>query len=78
MALGSSGYSTGLVGDAMDVSDDRDLSNEEIVQRMNAAVRRALNTPPKPTKEMIGKSERAIAQRESRVRKARPSGPKSP
>ena len=36
---------------------------------MNNAVRRALNTPPTPTKELVGKSERAIGQRESRVRK---------
>ena len=32
---------------------------------MEAGLRRALNTPPTPTKELIGKSERAIAQREN-------------
>jgi hypothetical protein len=46
-----------------------DLTEEEIAERMNQAVRRALNTPPTPIKELIGKSERAIARRESRVRR---------
>jgi hypothetical protein len=47
-----------------------DLTDDEIRRRMEAGLRRALNTPPKPTKELVGKSERAIARRESRVRKA--------
>jgi hypothetical protein len=51
---------------------------EEIVDRMNSALRRALNTPPTPAKEIVGKSERAITQRESRVRKASRSKPKAP
>jgi hypothetical protein len=52
------------------MSDEKDeLDTEEIARRMNNAVRRALSTPPTPTKELIGKSERALAQRESRVRK---------
>jgi len=53
------------------LQDDKDapLSETEIENRMRNAVRRALNTPPTPTKELIGKSGRAIAQRESRVRK---------
>ena len=46
---------------------DNDYSDDEIAQRMNEAVRRALNTPPTPAKALVGKSERAIAQRESRV-----------
>lgn len=54
------------------------FSEAETERRMNAAVRRALNTAPSPTKELVGKTERAIAQRESRVRKASRSKPKSP
>jgi len=42
------------------------LNDDEIARRMNAGVRRALNTPPSPTKELIGKTERAQNQRESR------------
>ncbi len=54
-----------------------ELDESEIVKRRDAAIRRALNTPPKPLKEFVGKSERAIAQRKSRVRKAAQSKPKS-
>ena len=55
------------------MSGDKDapLSDAEITGRMNAAVRRALNTAPTPTKEIVGKSERAIAQREICKAKAR-------
>jgi hypothetical protein len=49
----------------------------EIAQRRDAAIRRALNTPPKPAKEMVGKTERAQEQRASRVRKVSRSKPKS-
>ena len=52
----------------MCMGEEQELSDEEITTRMKTAVRRALNTPPTPTKELIGKSERAIARRESRVR----------
>jgi hypothetical protein len=57
---------------------EESYSDEEIARRRDAAIRRALSTPPKPLKEFVGKSERAIAQRESRVRKAARSKPKSP
>jgi len=50
-------------------SNEEDISESEITRRMNAAIRRALNTPPTPIKELIGKSERAVARRASRVRK---------
>jgi hypothetical protein len=60
------------------MNERREITVEEIALRMNKAVRRALNTPPTPTKELVGKSERAIAQRESRVRKASQSKPKAP
>ena len=46
------------------------MEQDKIAQRRDDAIRRALSTPPKPTKELIGKSERAQFQRESRVRKA--------
>jgi hypothetical protein len=58
-------------------SDDQ-YTEEETARRRDDAIRRALNTPPKPLKEFIGKSERAKAQRESRFRKVAQSKPKSP
>jgi len=54
-----------------------DLPDDEVTRRMESGIRRALNTPPTPTKKLVGKSERATAQRESRVRKATRSKPKS-
>lgn len=50
-------------------SAETEFGEEEIALRMNNAVRRALNTPPSPTKELIGKTERAQSQRESRALK---------
>jgi len=47
-----------------------ELTDEEIARRRDEAIRRALNTPPKPHKEMVGVTERAQARRESRVRKS--------
>lgn len=52
------------------VAEDDEYSNEETARRRDDAIRRALNTPPKPQKEMVGKTERAKAQRKSRVKKA--------
>jgi hypothetical protein len=59
---------------------DEPYSEDEIALLMNNAVRRALNTSPKPHKEMAGKSERkkATAKPKSRVRKASQSNPKLP
>ena len=54
------------------------LSPAEIARRRDDAIRRALNTPPMPLKELVGKSERATAQRKSRVRKAVQSKAKAP
>ena len=62
----------------MSDNKEAEYDEQETVRRMNDAMRRALNTPPTPTKEIVGKSERAIAQRESRVRKASRSTPKAP
>jgi hypothetical protein len=53
------------------------FSDEEIARRRDDAIHRAMNTPPKPLKEFVGKSKRAIAQRKNRVRKAAQSKPKS-
>jgi hypothetical protein len=55
---------------------DRNLSDDEIQRRMNDGIRRALKTPPSPTRELIGKTERAKVQRESREIKARRATPK--
>jgi len=43
-----------------------ELSEDEIARRRDEAIRRALSTPPKPLKEFVGKSERAIAHRKKR------------
>jgi len=60
------------------MADDEDSYNsEQTARRRDAAIRRALNTPPKPLKEFVGKSERAIAQRKRRIKKAVQSNPKS-
>jgi hypothetical protein len=53
-----------------------DQDEVEVARRRDAAIRRALNTPPKPIKELVGKSERAQEQAKSRVRKAGQSKPK--
>ena len=56
-----------------------EFSADEIARRMNDGIRRALATRPTPTKELVGKSERAQAQRETkRIRKAAQSKPKDP
>jgi hypothetical protein len=55
---------------------DIEFSAEEIARRRDAAIRRALNTPRKPNKELVGKTERAKSQRESRALRARRSTPK--
>jgi hypothetical protein len=60
------------------MKSDDEYSAEETARRRDAAIRRALNTPPTPLKEIVGKSKRAIAQRKSRIKKAVQSKPKSP
>ena len=49
-------------------SDDQ-YSPEETQRRMENAIRRALNTPHKPNKDFVGKTERA---RKRRVGSRRP------
>ncbi len=58
-------------------SDDQ-YTEEETARRRDDAIRRALNTPPRPLKEFVGKSKRAKAQLESLLKKAARSKPKSP
>ncbi|WP_147306490.1 hypothetical protein [Methylovirgula sp. 4M-Z18] len=55
-----------------------ELTDVEITQRMNNALRRALTTPPSPTKELVGKTNRAQKKGRSRVKTATRSSPKSP
>jgi hypothetical protein len=70
--------STGRVIGSIMSKKSETLDSDEIKRRMNAGVRRALNTPPSPTKELIGKTERAQSQRESREIRARRAKPKEP
>jgi hypothetical protein len=56
-------------------SKDAELPKNEIARRMDSAVRRALATPPTPAKALIGKTERAKSQRESREVRKRGKAP---
>jgi hypothetical protein len=40
-----------------------EYSDEEATRRMNEALRRALNTPPKPQKEMVGERGKTAKRR---------------
>jgi hypothetical protein len=46
----------------MKVASDQ-YSPEETARRRDEAIRRALNTPPKPQKEIAGKSSRKAKER---------------
>jgi hypothetical protein len=61
MSFVSSGVCLDLGGSDMSKpnSETDDLSEAEIRHRMEAGIKRALSTPPKPTKELIGNSERS-------------------
>ena len=39
------------------MENTEEFTEDEIAKRRDNAIRRALNTPPKPHKEMIGKTE---------------------
>lgn len=39
-------------------TDAEQFSEEETARRRDEAIRRALNTPPKPNKELVGKGNR--------------------
>jgi hypothetical protein len=43
--------------------DDQPLSADEIAGRRDAAIHRALNTPPKPNSDYVGTGERARASK---------------
>jgi hypothetical protein len=49
---------------------DDQYSPEETERRMTDAIRRALSTPPKPHKKMVGNGKRAGAKQKSRVKKS--------
>jgi hypothetical protein len=51
-------------------SKDDQYSPEETARRRDEAIRRALNIPPKPQKEMLGKSRRTVPKLPSRLRLA--------
>jgi hypothetical protein len=53
-----------------------EYSEEEIARRRDEAIRRALNTPPKPLKKASGRKT-AKAKPKSRVRKSAQAKPKS-
>ena len=50
--------------------DDEPLAEEEIARRRDEAIRRALNTPPTPQREMIGKT--SASARGGPKRRSRP------
>ena len=54
----------------VDPSGEDEVSEREIARRRDAAIRRALNTPPQPMKSLVGKTERAQNQRATKVAKA--------
>jgi len=49
-----------------------EFSQKETERRMEEALRRALNTPPKPHSEMVGKGKRESRRAKSRVKKPSP------
>lgn len=53
------------------MASDQDelLSEDQIERRMTDAIRRALNMPPKPHKEMVGKDKGVAKSRKSPVRR---------
>jgi hypothetical protein len=52
--------------------DDDSYSDEESERRATEALRRALTTPPKPQKEMVGKTARARKAKRKRSVKSVP------
>jgi hypothetical protein len=54
------------------IKEPESLSDQEIQRRMEVGIRRALNTPPKPTKGLVGKTKRAKTQKQSRAPKRSP------
>jgi hypothetical protein len=54
------------------------MKEDQIITRRDDAIRRALNTPRTPARELVGKTERAQSQRESRVIRANRAKIKGP
>jgi hypothetical protein len=52
------------------MASDKEFTEEEIARRRDDAIRRALNTPPKPLKAYVGKSERAVEMKDAKTRKS--------
>jgi len=57
------------MGSMTEKQSDDQYSPEETVKRRDEAIRRALNTPPKPQKEIAGKSGRPRRKRSRSVEK---------
>ena len=57
------------------MSEIKKTDDSRVAQIRDDAIRRALNTPPKPTKAYIGTTERAQTQKKGRVKKSVQSGP---
>lgn len=50
------------------------LDELEISTRRDVAIKRALNTPPKPNSAYVGVTDRAQDLKQSRARKTKPKG----
>jgi hypothetical protein len=50
---------------------DEDYTPEEIARRRDDAIRRALNTPPKPNSAYVGEGKGDKVAKRSRVRKGK-------
>jgi hypothetical protein len=61
---------------AHSLNEEECFSPEETARRRDEAIRRALNTPPKPHKAMVGKGKRAKERKQSRVTPSRRAKPK--
>ncbi len=63
MAFGSIGC-----GDALEAMDEKNqqLSDDEAERRATEALRRALTTPYKPQRELVGKKKRVISDEKRR------------
>jgi hypothetical protein len=59
---------TGLKGSFMVPNREDQYSPEETKRRMESAISRALNTPPKPHSKMVGKGKRGRGKEKSRVK----------
>jgi hypothetical protein len=65
MCEASAGVSSGF---GLMSKDDEQYSDEEAERRAREALRRTLTTPPKPQKELVGKSSKRTTRRHSKER----------